>query len=264
MRANLISMGISASRRIGFDKARARDYQWLFSTEKLPATPSQHVMDGLFEFAEYLGVTNRVLRWDIPVTDQDLAFAQRLRNEAGPLVVISPCTSQRFRNFRNWSSENYIALVQYLRKQYGAQVVLTGANTGIEQEYAAKICAADAAVTNLVGQTSLKRLLAVLGAADLTICPDSGPAHMSAAVNTPVVGLYATSNRWRTGPYFSQDLVADRYPDAVQNEFAKPIESLRWGQRVRDPEAMNLITLDDVTTKVDIALAADYHHKQTA
>lgn len=262
MRANLISMGISASRRIGFDRARARDYQWLFTTEKLPATPSQHVMDGLFEFAEYLGIDNRVLRWDIPLTDDDRQFAEGLKRPDGPLVVISPCSSQRFRNFRNWSIENYIALTAYLREKYSAHIVLTGAPTDIEKKYADAICAADSAVTNLIGRTSLKQLLAILEAASLTICPDSGPAHMSAAVHTPVVGLYATSNRWRTGPYFSQELVADRYPDAVQLEFGKPIETLRWGQRVRDAAAMELITLADVTAKVDIALAPDYHHEQ--
>lgn len=264
MRANLISMGISASRRIGFDRARARDYQWLFSTEKLPATPQQHVMDGLFEFAEFLGIHERVLRWDIPVADDDREFATALKRDDGPLVVISPCSSQRFRNFRNWSKENYVRLISYLQEKYSAHIVLTGAPTDIEHEYANAICTTHPAVTNLVGRTSLKRLLAILDAANLTICPDSGPAHMSAAVNTPVVGLYATSNRWRTGPYFSQDLVADRYPDAVQSEFGRPIDSLRWGQRVRDPAAMTLITLADVTAKVDIALAPDYHHVQSA
>lgn len=264
MRANLISAGIRADRRIGFDRARARDYQWLFTTEQLPATPSQHVMDGLFEFAEYLGITERTLRWDIPMSDADHEYAAALRRPEGPLVVISPCSSQRFRNFRNWGLEHYINLVNYLQTTYQAHVVLTGANTAIENEYAEGICAAHGEVTNLVGKTSLKRLLAVLAAADLTICPDSGPAHMSAAVHTPVVGLYATSNRFRTGPYFSQHLVADRYPDAVAQEFGRPIETLRWGQRVRDPQAMELITLEDVTAKVDIALADDYHHVQTA
>ena len=88
-----------------------------------------------------------------------------------------------------------------------------------------------------------------MAAADLTICPDSGPAHMSTAVGTPVVGLYATSNRWRTGPRFSQELVADRYPDAVAQEFGKPINELRWGQRVRDSQAMNLISIADVICK---------------
>ena len=41
---------------------------------------------------------------------------------------------------------------------------------------------------------------------------------MATAVGTPVVGLYATSNRHRTGPYFSQHLVVDKYPEAVQRE----------------------------------------------
>ena len=264
MRANLISAGISAERRIGFDRARARDYQWLFSSERISATPSQHVMDGLFEFAEYIGVGDRVLRWDIPVSQSDRDFAASLRRPEGPLVVISPCSSQRFRNYRNWSPDNYIALVGYLQQTYRAHVVLTGASTDIENDYAAAMSQAHDGVTNLVGKTSLKGLLAVLEAADLTICPDSGPAHMSAAVSTPVVGLYATSNRFRTGPYFSQHLVADRYPDAVEAEFGRPIETLRWGQRVRDPQAMELITLADVTDKVDIALADDYHHVQMA
>jgi len=78
---------------------------------------------------------------------------------------------------------------------------------------------------------------------------------MATSVRTPVVGLYATSNRLRTGPYFSQNLVVDKYPQAVDREFHRPIEELRWGQRVRDPEAMSLITVTDVTRKLDMAFA---------
>ena len=78
---------------------------------------------------------------------------------------------------------------------------------------------------------------------------------MATAVGTPVVGLYATSNRHRTGPYFSQHLVVDKYPEAVAREFGRPIETLRWGQRVRDPAAMSLITVADVTAKLDLAFA---------
>jgi heptosyltransferase I len=70
-----------------------------------------------------------------------------------------------------------------------------------------------------------------------------------------VVGLYETSNRHRTGPYFSQDLVVDRYPEAVALEFARSVEDLRWGERVRDPAAMDLIKVPDVTGKVDAVLA---------
>ena len=258
MRANFVSLVIPAEIRIGFDKQRARDYQWMFTNQRIPWSPEQHVMDGLFGFVEYLGLTEPVLRWDIPIPDTDRQFANDAVGDAKSVLTISPCTSQRFRNYRNWSAENFAAVAHYAHQTYGAEIVLTGAATRIEQEYGAAITAeAGVPVNNLIGKTNLKQLLAILDRADLLICPDSGPAHMATTVGTPVIGLYATSNRARTGPYNSQDLVVDRYPEAVKREFGKPISSLRWGQRVRDPDAMDLIGIEDVTAKIDMVLGSD-------
>ena len=82
----------------------------------------------------------------------------------------------------------------------------------------------------------------------MVLCPDSGPAHMATAAGTPVVGLYATSNPDRTGPYLSRDLCVNRYPDAVRRYLGKDIRDLRWGQRVRHPDAMELITVVLIVT----------------
>ena len=92
---------------------------------------------------------------------------------------------------------------------------------------------------------------ALIAAADLVICPDSGPAHMATAAGTPVIGLYATSNPNRTGPYLSRHLTVNRYPDAVRKYLGSDVDQLRWGQRVRHPDAMDLITIRDVTDKID-------------
>ena len=255
MRANLVSRAIGADRRIGFDRRRARDWQWLFTNERIEARPEQHVIDGLFGFPEHLGIGERVLRWDIPVPAEDRAFAETTCSGQAPVVVISPCSSQRFRNYRNWRVENYSAVARELVRRCGARIVLTGGNTATEREYGAAIEAAvPTHVANLVGRTSLKQLLAILDRADLLICPDSGPAHMATAVGTPVVGLYATSNRHRTGPYLSQDLVVDAYPEAVRREFGVQVSELRWGQRVRDPAAMDLIRVEDVVANAERVL----------
>ena len=131
-------------------------------------------------------------------------------------------------------------------------MVLTGGPSKLESAYGrriADICGPD--VINLVGKTSLKELLAVIKAADALLCPDSGPAHMATAVGTPVIGLYATSNPNRSGPYLSQNTVVNLYPDAVEQFLGKTPGQLRWGQRVRDPRAMDLIRLGDVNTKID-------------
>jgi len=259
MRANMVSLAVRAGRRLGFDRARARDYQWLFTNERIAAVPGEHAMDALFGFARHLGIRDRVMNWAFAISATDRRLAVELASGTRPLCLISPCSSQRFRNYRNWSMTNYAAVMRHLIDRRGARVVLTGGPSELEIRYGEQLQhelggGANTSVINLIGQTRLKELFAILEAADLVICPDSGPAHMATAAGVPVVGLYATSNRHRTGPYFCQHLVVDRYPDAVQREFRKPVTALRWGERVRDPGAMDLIRVDDVLARVDAVL----------
>lgn len=256
IRASMVSTAIPARRRIGFDKARARDFQSTFCNERIaPQHPDRrHVLDGLFQFAEHLGVEDRVLRWDIPVTESDRLFANELAAGDQPLCIISPCSSQRARNFRNWSVDNYVQLIEYLQQTYNAKVVITGAATEIENQYARELVARTAGLTDLNGATSLKQLFALISAASVVICPDSGPAHMATAAGTRVIGLYATSNPERTGPYVDRHLTVNKYPEAVRLEFNQDVDQVRFGQRVRNPEAMGLIGVADVIGKADAVL----------
>ncbi|MDH4022011.1 MAG: glycosyltransferase family 9 protein [Gammaproteobacteria bacterium] len=259
MRANLVSRAVRADVRLGFDRARARDYQWLFTNERIAPAPGQHAMDALFSFAGHLGIRQRVMNWDFAIGADDRRQSEELASGARPLCVISPCSSQRFRNYRNWSVGNYATVMRHLIGTRGARVVLTGGPSALERRYGEQLQRelggpANTSVINLIGQTRLKELFAILQVADLVICPDSGPAHMATAAGVPVVGLYATSNRHRTGPYFCQRLVVDGYPEAVQREFNKPVAALRWGERVRDPGAMDLIQAADVIARVDAVL----------
>ena len=248
MRANLLCRMLPSDLRIGFDKARARDFQWLFTNQRIPGATGEHALEAMMGFARHIGASATDLRWDIPIGESERAFAEQ---HAGPgTVVISPCSSQRSRNFRNWPVEHFVAVAQYLRDHVQARVVLTGGNSALEKEYA-RVISERAGATDLVGRTSLKQLFALISATDLVICPDSGPAHMATAAATPVIGLYATSNPDRTGPYLSRDLCVNRYPDAVQRYLGKRVTDLRWGQRVRHPDAMELITIDDVKAKID-------------
>jgi heptosyltransferase I len=248
MRANLLCRMLPTDVRLGFDKARARDFQWLFTNRQIAPASGEHALEAMMGFARHIGAKPTELRWDIPVADAERAFAQPYTE--GRTVVISPCSSQRSRNFRNWPVERFIAVAQYLADRVDANVVLTGGPSALEKTYARAI-AGQAGATDLVGQTSLKQLFALIAGADLVLCPDSGPAHMATAAGTPVIGLYATSNPDRTGPYLSRDLCVNRYPDAVMQYLGKRVPDLRWGQRVRHPDAMELITTDDVIGKID-------------
>lgn len=256
-RANLASLCISSPIRLGFDRARGRDGQYWFCNRHLEARRERHVMDGLFEFAEALGIDHGPPRWDIPVADADRRYAENEIDPSRPSLIISPCTGQRFRNFRNWRADRYAAVADHAADRFGAQILLTGGPTELEQRYGKEISElASTPVRNLIGKTTLKQLLCLIERASVVLCPDSGPAHMATAVGTPVVGLYASSNRFRTGPWASQDLVVDKYPEAVRDEFGTDVGEIRWGRRVRQADVMDRIEVADVVEKLDKAYAA--------
>lgn len=252
IRSSRLSRYVNAPIKLGFDKPRAKDFQWLFTNQRIPHIPKQHVMDGLFGFAHTIGVprpTDDKLRWDIPLSDADLEFASNYITDTQKTLVISPCSSQRARNFRNWSVENYIETTKFAQS-IGMQVIVTGGFTELEKQYGEAIAAATGA-TNLVARTTLKQLCALLARASALVSPDSGPAHMANAMKTPVIGLYATSNPMRTGPYLSnKQWVVNAYPEACTRFANKAETEMSWGGRVRHPDAMELIQPKAVTAKL--------------
>jgi heptosyltransferase I len=196
------------------------------------------------------------LRWDIPVPAAARSFAERIMPPGQPWLAINPCSSARARNWRNWPADHYASIARHAATRHNMRIVLTGGPSQLERDTAQAICkAADIGITNLVGQTSLKQLLAILGRAAVLISPDTGPAHMATAAGTPVIGLYATSNPLRTGPYLSQHYVVNKYPQALQQYSGKTVDQARWGERVRHPEAMSLITVEEVTAMLDRVLS---------
>ena len=250
MRANRLCRLIPAPLRVGFDWRRARDFQWLFTNRRIAYKASEHSLDAMMGFARCIGAESTAIRWDIPVSDADRDFAAQ--HCKYPTLIISPCSSQRSRNFRNWSADNYAAVAGYAQARHGCRIILSGGDSRLERDYGEAIVnQCGTSIVNLIGKTTLKQLLALIGAADIVLCPDSGPAHMATAAGTPVIGLYATSNPARTGPYISRRLTVNRYPDALQKFMGKTEQQVRWGQRVRNEHAMELIRVQDVIEKID-------------
>jgi len=251
MRANLVSLSVKAPIKVGFDRRRAKDQQWLFTNRRLAPSAGEHVMESFFGFSEALGVNNRIERWDIPIPESARAFARTMVCDERRTVIISPCAAARFRNYRNWPVERLARFAEELVMAYPVDVLLTGGRSEEErlagEEIARRL---GDRCRNLIGRTSLKELLALLERADLLVCPDSGPAHMATAVGTPVVALFATTNPRRAAPYRSRHLVVDRYDEACRAFLGKPAAAVRFGTRVRNREAMRLIEIADVMEKV--------------
>lgn len=257
MRANVASLMIPADLRLGFNLARAKDHQSFFTTDRIETVACEHVMDGFLGFLSTLGIKEKTITWDIPIPTEALAVAQQHIPEGQATLVISPCASVRFRNFRNWHIEGYTALADHAFQKHGLRVILMGGSTAVERQYGDQISKlAKFPVINLIGKTGLKEVLALLSRATVVLAPDSGPAHIANAVGTPVIGLYATTNPGRARPYLSEKWLVNQYPEAVRTFLRKNVDEVPWGTRVRHEEAMSLITIEAVTQKLDQFMAS--------
>ena len=271
LRASFLSLGLKAHVRLGYDAERAKDHQTWFTNRRLAPRPRAHVLTSFLDFARALGVDEQrlardQLMWNIPIPDEAYAEAMQI-TQGAHYMVVSPCATPRRRNYRNWTAAGYAAAINYAYRQHGLVTVLSGGRRDEEQAMVAEIMALvrrhresqsdDGMPIDALGRTSLKGLLALIRRARIVIAPDSGPVHMANALGTPVLGLFATTNPDRAAPYLWRDYVVNRYPDAVAAYGGgRTVDEMRWGARVRHPNAMQLITVDDVTSQLERLLAA--------
>ncbi len=249
LRANLASMCISAKTRIGYDAARAKDLHGLFVNKRIPARPQQHVVDSFFEFLKVAGLDEPERRWDLPVTAKGKAFAAAHIDRNRRTLIISPCSSHAL---RNWQAGGYSEVGDYAIERYNLQVILCGGPSELERKMGADIEAAmQHSCANLVGKDTVPEFVGLLAEADLIITPDSGPAHIATSVDTAVIGLYAATNPRRSGPYNSIELCVDKFDAACRQYLGKPAAELKWGLKVETAGVMDLISIADVTAKLD-------------
>lgn len=159
-----------------------------------------HAADDLHEVERALDLV-ATLGYALP-GDDDGALAitrsvdrELVPEEHRPYVVVHPGASVPA---RAWPAEKNRALVGALAAS-GTNVVVTGGPN--ETALAARVASGHgASVLDLAGRTDLDALATVLADADAIVAGNTGPAHLAAAVGTPVVSLFAPTVpavRWR-------------------------------------------------------------------
>ncbi len=254
LRASLAASCVPARVKLGFDRARARELQWLFTNARIAPRAREHVLDSFFGFTEALGIEGRVLDWSLPLPEEAQAYAARLIPDATPTLLLSPCSSHAL---RNWSAERYAWVADHAATRHHMRVILCGGPSPAEREMGEAIAArARAPLVNQIGQDTLPKLLALISAATALLSPDSGPAHMATMVGTPVIGLYAATNPARSGPYLSRQWCVDAYAAAARQFRGKTPDELPWTEKIEEPGVMDLISVEAVRERLDALLAA--------
>ncbi len=245
LKAGVLTAFTRSPVKLGFDRARARDLNWLFTTHRIPPHANQHVQDQYFEFLAHLGVDPAPIEWGIVITTEERQRQRRFFESVDrPVCAVVVGTSKLD---KDWPSERYARLLEIIESDYGFQTVLIGGPAPRERQAAAEVMRQTRArPLNELGD-DLRKLIYLLDGADLLISPDTGPLHIARALETPVVSLYGYTNPKRSGPYRRyEDLVVDGYARYLGEDYPVSMEYR--------PEGMGRITVERVREKVELAV----------
>lgn len=244
LKAGLVTALLSAPVKVGYDRGRSAELNWLFTTHRIPPGPRRHVQEEYFEFLRYLDVPVQ-RSWPLPLTVEE---RRRQRSFFGGLereplgVLLSSSTAAK-----DWSLDGWASALEVARRDLDMQPVLVGGRSAREDRRVAEL-RARGGVTVVDGrEQDLRRLLWMVDGCSVFVGPDSGPLHIAAAAGTPVVGLYGHTDPRRHGPYGPlgrmEDLLVDRFGP---REDPEPTDATRAGR-------MRLITADEVVERIALA-----------
>lgn len=147
----------------------------------------------LMKLVEPLGIAPD-MTWSLPQMPFDAA--SRLDHSDKPVIAIHPSAKYAV---KRWPIERFIQVAKHLQSHDNALIVIIGGmDTKAEAESLLKTLEKDRAL-DLTGQTSFLETAEVLRRCNFLLSNDSGPVHIAAAVNTPVVGIYSARdfpNAW--------------------------------------------------------------------
>lgn len=242
LKAGLATALLKAPRKIGFDRARAPEFNWLFTNERLRPRPRGHMADEAIEFLEHLGVPLR-LEWGIaPIDEERERFRTLLPAIEGPTVALVPASSLPA---KDWPAHRYAELADRLEAEFGARSIIVGGRSPAEVTATKTIQRLARTPPLDLSAWDLRRLVYLLDSADVVVSPDSGPLHIAVALGTPSIALMGYTNPKRVGPYRFRELMADAYGDP--GEEYSPMDGYRPGR-------MERIGVEDVVDKVRAAL----------
>jgi lipopolysaccharide heptosyltransferase II len=174
---------------------------WIHDTE-VPADGMRHEAQRQLDLVHHVGLqadAQRLLfRYRV---EEALDMRHKFERAGGdltrPYFVVHPGATAAS---RRWPAERFGQAAQALMDATGCQAVFSG---GADEEPLVRQALAamrdgGAGAVSLAGQLALGELASLIAGAQVTLCNNSAPAHLAAALDAPVVVLYALTNPQHT------------------------------------------------------------------
>ena len=195
-------MGIP--QRIGFDT----DGRGLLLTEKIHATPEiikKHEVDYFLEIVSGIGIKPHSRELILRLSEEDEKFARDFisKNRLPATRFLVALHAGASIKPKEWLPERYAKVCDQLVRNYNGQVIILGSKA--DEAVSSKIVSlAEEKIINLAGKISLRESASIIKCCDMFIGNNSGPMHIAAALNIPVVTIFGPASPEKTAPYLEK------------------------------------------------------------
>lgn len=198
-----------ARQRVGYAPRWSGRWRRMLLSQTVPWNARLHVVEANLDLVRACGIPGEASHPVLLVESETRSrMAARLAS-AGlgvdqPLAVVHPVSRWLF---KAWPEAGCVEVIGRLVRSAGVAVAVTSGPGAAEVEAANRILTRviaphpAAPIIDLVGQTTLEELAAVLERATLFIGVDSAPMHMAAALKVPVIALFGPSGEHNWGPW---------------------------------------------------------------
>lgn len=182
VRTHLLVFFAAIPERIGYDR------KWGFlNTRQLHHTKQlglKHESEYVLEFLKELGIQPSTPKMYLPLYPEAEAWADtfiRSRARAGSTLVV--VHTQASSPSRHWPIGYFCRLINMMAGRLNVTVIVVGKEreAGIQETES---------IINMTAQTSLGQLASIIKRSSLLISTDSGPMHMAAALDIPVIAIF--------------------------------------------------------------------------
>lgn len=187
-----------AKQRLGYCNMRELS-QWI-SKPVCGKYSEGHVVERYLDVARYIGCDVKKAVFTLNNTPDEAANTSAIAVQAGlaanqHYIILAPGTNWPS---KCWPAERFGELAAEVIQKGIISIIIGGAS---DTSLAVTIRNACPAAVDLTGKTTLKELAFLMKGASCFVGGDTGPMHLAAAVQTPVVALFGPTDPERNGPY---------------------------------------------------------------
>lgn len=186
---------------IGFDSERQHRAS-IFDLTTRYDNGDKHEVDCFFDLIKPLNIKikNKELEFNVKEDKYVNKLLKKYNLSKKDLKIIIHPSNNKDWNIKRWPEERFASLIAQLIKKYKAKIILIGTKEDKEINNRVKTLV-NKQIIDLSGKLNIPQLAYLIKKCDLYIGNDTGPMHLSTAVQTPTIGIYGPVNLHKWGPY---------------------------------------------------------------